>query len=413
MAATTASYSITMRMHTGDRPGDRRGRGHGHRRDRRHRDRDRRRRLQPRPARRRRHLLGQRRRALERGRGGVETSSGRARPQGHRPRSSCCTSAARSRSSPRSRCATATTSSMAYTPGVGRVSQALAEHPEDVRRLTIKGNTVAVVTDGSAVLGLGNIGPVAALPVMEGKAALFKRFADIDAWPICIDTTGRRRDRAHRRAHRPGLRRHQPRGHRRAALLRGRAPAARAPRHPGLPRRPARHGDRRARGAEERAARGRQEAARRPDRRLRRWRGRHGDRHRCCWPRAPSTSSSSTAPACSPPTTTPHPGEARARRGAPTRAASPATCRDGLAGADVFIGVSAPRILKAEWIKRDGRRRRRLRARQPRPRGRPLRGDAVRHGRGHRPLRLPEPDQQRARVPRRLPRPARRPGAPR
>ena len=76
--------------------------------------------------------------------------------------------------------------SMAYTPGVGRVSMALAEHPEDIPRLTIKGNSVAVVTDGSAVLGLGNIGPGAALPVMEGKAALFKRFADIDAWPICL-----------------------------------------------------------------------------------------------------------------------------------------------------------------------------------------------------------------------------------
>jgi len=78
--------------------------------------------------------------------------------------------------------------SMAYTPGVGRVALALAEHPEDVSRLTIKGNSVAVVTDGSAVLGLGNIGPGAALPVMEGKAALFKRFAGIDAWPICLDT---------------------------------------------------------------------------------------------------------------------------------------------------------------------------------------------------------------------------------
>ncbi|MCM0621032.1 NAD-dependent malic enzyme [Nocardioides bruguierae] len=78
--------------------------------------------------------------------------------------------------------------SMAYTPGVGRVSRALAEKPEDIPRLTIKGNSVAVVTDGSAVLGLGNIGPGAALPVMEGKAALFKRFANIDAWPICLDT---------------------------------------------------------------------------------------------------------------------------------------------------------------------------------------------------------------------------------
>jgi malate dehydrogenase (oxaloacetate-decarboxylating) len=75
---------------------------------------------------------------------------------------------------------------MAYTPGVGRVSLALAEHPEDVSKLTIKGNSVAVVTDGSAVLGLGNIGPGAAMPVMEGKAALFKRFAGIDAWPICL-----------------------------------------------------------------------------------------------------------------------------------------------------------------------------------------------------------------------------------
>ena len=78
--------------------------------------------------------------------------------------------------------------SMAYTPGVGRVSLALAEHPEDVAKLTVKGNSVAVVTDGSAVLGLGNIGPGAALPVMEGKAALFKQFADIDAWPICLAT---------------------------------------------------------------------------------------------------------------------------------------------------------------------------------------------------------------------------------
>jgi malate dehydrogenase (oxaloacetate-decarboxylating) len=78
--------------------------------------------------------------------------------------------------------------SMAYTPGVARVSLALAAKPEDARRLTIKRNTVAVVTDGSAVLGLGNVGPYAALPVMEGKAALFKRFAGIDAWPICLDT---------------------------------------------------------------------------------------------------------------------------------------------------------------------------------------------------------------------------------
>ena len=78
--------------------------------------------------------------------------------------------------------------SRAYTPGVARISQAIAKDPSDLRRLSIKRNTVAVVTDGSAVLGLGNIGPGAALPVMEGKAALFKRFADVDAWPVCLDT---------------------------------------------------------------------------------------------------------------------------------------------------------------------------------------------------------------------------------
>ena len=76
----------------------------------------------------------------------------------------------------------------AYTPGVARVCLAIANNPADARNLTIKRNTVAVVTDGSAVLGLGNIGPEAAMPVMEGKAALFKKFANVDAWPICLDT---------------------------------------------------------------------------------------------------------------------------------------------------------------------------------------------------------------------------------
>jgi len=78
--------------------------------------------------------------------------------------------------------------SRAYTPGVARVCQAIADNPDDARRLTIKRNTVAVVTDGSAVLGLGNLGPAASLPVMEGKAALFKRFGGVDAWPVALDT---------------------------------------------------------------------------------------------------------------------------------------------------------------------------------------------------------------------------------
>jgi len=78
--------------------------------------------------------------------------------------------------------------SMAYTPGVARVSLAIAEDPDKVWSLTVKRNAVAVVTDGTAVLGLGDIGPEAALPVMEGKAMLFKEFAGVDAWPICLAT---------------------------------------------------------------------------------------------------------------------------------------------------------------------------------------------------------------------------------
>jgi malate dehydrogenase (oxaloacetate-decarboxylating) len=77
---------------------------------------------------------------------------------------------------------------MAYTPGVGRICRAIAEQPERVYELTIKSNTVAVVTDGSAVLGLGNLGAAASLPVMEGKALLFKEFAGIDAFPIALNT---------------------------------------------------------------------------------------------------------------------------------------------------------------------------------------------------------------------------------
>jgi malate dehydrogenase (oxaloacetate-decarboxylating) len=78
--------------------------------------------------------------------------------------------------------------SMAYTPGVARVSMAIHEDPAKAWALTIKGNTVAVVSDGTAVLGLGDIGPEAAMPVMEGKALLFKEFAGVDAFPLCIDT---------------------------------------------------------------------------------------------------------------------------------------------------------------------------------------------------------------------------------
>ena len=77
---------------------------------------------------------------------------------------------------------------IAYTPGVAAPCKAIAQNPDDAYRYTIKGNTIAVISDGSAVLGLGNIGPYAALPVMEGKAVLFKEFGGINAVPICLDT---------------------------------------------------------------------------------------------------------------------------------------------------------------------------------------------------------------------------------
>ena len=79
--------------------------------------------------------------------------------------------------------------SLAYTPGVAAVCREIAEDTDRVWQYTLKSNTVGIITDGTAVLGLGNIGPYAAIPVMEGKAILFKEFAGIDAFPICLDTT--------------------------------------------------------------------------------------------------------------------------------------------------------------------------------------------------------------------------------
>lgn len=81
--------------------------------------------------------------------------------------------------------------SIAYTPGVAEPCKVIADNPEAAYQYTIKANTVAVVSDGSAVLGLGNIGPYAAMPVMEGKAVLFKEFGGVNAFPICLDTQDR------------------------------------------------------------------------------------------------------------------------------------------------------------------------------------------------------------------------------
>ena len=129
--------------------------------------------------------------------------------------------------------------SLAYTPGVAAPCLAIKDDPLEAYALTRKWNTVAVVTDGSAVLGLGNIGALAGMPVMEGKCALFKAFAGVDAVPVCLATQDTEEIIAtvrniapsygginrHRAQHRALLRRHKPRGYLRAALLRDRAAA--------------------------------------------------------------------------------------------------------------------------------------------------------------------------------------------
>ena len=299
--------------------------------------------------------------------------------------------------------------SMAYTPGVARVCLALAEHPEDVRRLTIKGNTVAVVTDGSAVLGLGDIGPGASLPVMEGKAALFKRFADIDAWPICLDTQDV--DEIVRTVEliAPGFGGINLEDIAAPAVLRDRGAAAREARHPGLPRRPARDGDRRPRRAAQRAAGGGQAAGRRAGGRRRWRRGRDGDRLAAAGGRRAARAGVGPRG---------HPGPGRrpavpgqARPGAahqPRVPARRAARRPGRCGR-LHRGERGQRAA-GRGARRDGREGDRVPDGQPDAGGRPgPRPAALRRGRLG-PLGPAEPDQQRAGLPRRLPRAARRQG---
>ena len=125
--------------------------------------------------------------------------------------------------------------SLAYSPGVAAPCLAIRDDPNKAFDYTAKGNLVAVISNGTAVLGLGNLGALGAKPVMEGKAVLFKRFADIDAIDLEVDTEDEDRVRRVRAPAWADLRRHQPRGHPGAGLLRHRTAPARAHGHPGVP----------------------------------------------------------------------------------------------------------------------------------------------------------------------------------
>ncbi|GAA3303243.1 hypothetical protein GCM10020295_51280 [Streptomyces cinereospinus] len=300
--------------------------------------------------------------------------------------------------------------SMVYTPGVARVCMAIAENPEDARRLTIKRNSVAVVTDGSAVLGLGNIGPKAALPVMEGKAALFKRFAGIDAWPICLDTQDTDAIVEIVKAIAPGFAGinlediSAPRCFEIEARLRealdipvfhddqhGTAIVVLAALTNALRVADKAIGDIRVvmsgAGAAGTAilklliAAGVKHAVVADIHGVV-----HADREDLV-DAAPGSALRWIADNTNPEGVT-------------------GTLKEAVRGADVFIGVSAPQRPRRRRRGGHGRRRDRVRAREPRPRGRPGNRPPDRGSCGHRPLRLPQPDQQRAGLPGRLPRSA-------
>ena len=285
---------------------------------------------------------------------------------------------------------------LAYSPGVAAACEAIVDDPDNARDYTARGNLVGVISNGTAVLGLGNIGALAGKPVMEGKAVLFKKFAGIDVFDIEVDAS--RPGPLLRRGRRAGtdLRRHQPGGHQGPRMLRHRGRPARAHAHPGVPRRPARHRHhRRRRGAQRPAAAG-QAAGRRAAGHLRRRRGgaglrrpagldgpasgeRDADRHQGRGARRPAATCCPTW---------------RATRATPT----PKRCADVLAGADIFLGLSAPRVLKPEWLPLLRRQAADPGAGQSRPgdhAGAGARRPPGRHHR-HRPQRLSEPGQQRA-----------------
>ena len=165
--------------------------------------------------------------------------------------------------------------SLAYSPGVAVPVKAIAEDPSTAYDYTAKGNLVAVISNGTAILGLGNLGALASKPVMEGKAVLFKRFADIDSIDIEVDTEDPDEFINAVRYLGPVLRRHQSRGYQGARVLHHRGAPARADGHSGLPRRPARHRDHRRRRPDQRDASDRPRHQADQARLQRRGRGRH------------------------------------------------------------------------------------------------------------------------------------------
>ena len=158
-------------------------------------------------------------------------------------------------------CRTQRDLSLAYTPGVAVPCLEIQKNPHDAFKYTAKGNLVAVVTNGTAVLGLGNIGALAGKPVMEGKAVLFKRFADVDVFDIELDTDDPDEDHQGLPVAGAHLRRHQPGRHQGAGVLLHRRRAAADHEDSGLPRRSARHRHHLRRGAAERAGNRRQETS--------------------------------------------------------------------------------------------------------------------------------------------------------
>ena len=306
-------------------------------------------------------------------------------------------------------CLTQRDLSLAYTPGVARPCLAIEKDPDLAYRFTGKGNLVAVVSNGTAVLGLGDIGALAGKPVMEGKGVLFKRFADIDVFDIELNTHGPRRDRQDRQGARAHLRRHQPRGHQGARVLLHRGDASR-------------------RSATSRSSTTTSTA--RPSSRgaallnALEIIGKKIDEVRVvfCGAGAAGIACAEMCVSLGVKRENMHAGRHRGRRlRGPHREDEPlqAALRGGHAAAHARGGDEGrgrvhgrvgqgPRDARDAEV--DGRRPHRLRDGEPRPRDplRPGGADAPRRDHGHGPVGLPEPGEQRPRVPVHLPRRARR-----